>query len=399
MQTSILQLFINKGYLKEYYSHTSFSVYSFLDTAFVAVVTSSDPSMGILLSEVEAQVIIRSHAIEAIEFLKSKDDRCLVFSEDLLKRCGSFFGGRKLKKSLDKHCGTTSDKSSSYQSLPNHIPKALAYDIIIETSKSKSLLVNEYNRIIKKVFTFGIASLVCVFIFMLGMLTAGLREQFNEKQPSIAFDKNSAGEEYSHIEADLFAPFVSVTKQDMRKEYTFDHYYLWGNTQTHGYGILKFDDASTGLELIAEDENYQEIPTKLETPVMLYGVGKELPSDFFKTADYTDPLGIDKTEIDSYSDIAIAFFEDCGLRFDKDFDSGTQYLSASLTQKTITSDFNKAVKWISLLMFGLALVLFVVTVIFAKMADNRYYQASSPLLVENIYNEKKAEYKETSKNK
>ncbi|MBE6713475.1 MAG: hypothetical protein E7580_08215 [Ruminococcaceae bacterium] len=414
--------FIKAGYLKERYSDKQISVFLFLECVSVGFFHDSAddaPSgapKGALLTEGEVQVILRSGSLEALDFLCQQEECSLVFSEELLKRCGSKKDRAKLKRSF-KPLYNTATKGSKTAPLPllTHFPSILGTIVIREHWKIRKNFLKKYKKQIKNVLLFGTILLSAFSLMLASFLTRDFRDQFNSDQESILFDNNGEDDSYARIEIDFLVPFATLfsTSQNVDKD-RLRTYYLWGNQENESYGVLSFSEIDEESELFPEGQRSVVFPE----PVILYGTPAKMPykiSAVLNSAKAdSDPLTLpghtittpdgeeiyipgqtiqlpdvpdvdDGTGIEESISEAMDFLAEQGISIDKNTDFGTRYLFASTECEKVVTPLNRVINVLGAAGFISIGLFFIPLLFFAFKTDGSKEMLRKEDLILHIY--------------
>ncbi len=385
---SILKEYIQKGYLTEHHTEEKFSIFYFLKTGYIGFVHDNDENYelkeikGALLSDIETEVVIKTKSDSAISFLCCQDESSITFSKELFKKCNSSIGRFRLKSRIKTFVGTNEYSKNDSNNIiwPNHITSILGEFVIGELFKEKLQCLKGYRKTLKSFKIVLIAMLVCFCLGMVSLLTNDWREQFDKDKPSVKFDKNATEEAYSHIEADMLIHFATFSSGKLGSENnSFSTYYLWGNSKTKEYGVVKFKDSISEYEVFSDDEQQSLI---LKEPITLYGTTENIPNNINSIVEHhlkpeislpgnnygTNLYPSDLLTDDNVKN-AFEFFENQGITIEESSKLGEIYIVATTTPEKTPVLLNRIIDglfWVFVIPFS---VFIIILFIFAFKAE------------------------------
>lgn len=270
-----LEEYLAHGYLQEFHSEERFSIFRFLDSVYVGFLhTDSEETdvTGGFLTVAEAAVISRCGDDTLIRTRTADKKTCLTFSSKILSRCKSSIGRYGLKRRIKKcFCHDTED-IVCVVTLPDNIPSAAGAELLQKVSAHRDKNLRQYRRqrTIRRILG---AALILPIIGT--VLVICLQKPLSGERSSVAFDKMSEDIAYSYVEADVLVPYaeLSVIDFDNYSEPLHGTYFLYGNTQTGSYGLIKFQDAYEESKLFPDEP----CAKTFDQPIRLYGTPRLIP--------------------------------------------------------------------------------------------------------------------------
>lgn len=273
-----LHEFISNGFLEEQYSDDRFSVFIFLEKAFVAFPHFTEDAeeqkvMGALLKQDEAIIAMASKTFSVAALFSKEEDTNLEFSKELLEKCSTAKGRRRVKRDLrDRLCIYYRGKTE-LDFCPEEIPLAVGQSTLATLITIRREKVKEHLNRAKKIKILSVIALSCLFLYGLLVIGAIHLSDYGPEVPSVPFDKNSSSDSYSYIDVDMLVPLASIyDKSGIHKDgIIFGQYFLYGNSRDGSFGVLKFSETTDEVTLADSSEG-----TILDKPVRLYGNTYEL---------------------------------------------------------------------------------------------------------------------------
>lgn len=344
-----LKQFIDSHYLKEVLSNDEFSLFNFCNKVYVGFShqkTEAHHMHGLLLTQSDAAAISRSNELFHKLFDLYTDHQvlelhALAFNDELYSDCQT----QNEKKRLDKIL-----KKMGYQncmSLEVSDEAEPISDTELQNHKLKEHLVRRLysekaRKLLKRAIHATALFLSLLTIAFLVFVTIDLRESLDPIKTPADFDKNGEEGVYSAVEVDFLALIKTISYDDYDSDGSYssgyDQYYLFGNSQTKQFGIVKFEKHTFIDDLLEASKDCSALPE----PIRLYGVTRDMPS-FVSAQNEFD------NRIKDYSEDAFGYFLDKIAPIDRSSDLGSVYISASSEPTHETALINQiigAVGWI-----------------------------------------------------
>lgn len=272
-----LDAFIAHGHLSILHSCEDYSVCILLDKVHIGFIHEnlSDTAAGILLTPAEFDLLCDLEYTDALRLDKlkylSRISETLEFTDDLLICCEDLKKSKKLLKNIPEQYYLLPFYFDPYSSSSMHVESREEITDRIAASRQRIYKVSaerlKYKRI-KKALTVLII-MMFVTVLMLIMLSPVFEPGYKE---TTEFNKRGGEDVYSSVEIDFI---THLYKKKSNITGYAENYYLFGNTKTQEYGILKFAFSKDDTSLIDHTFYYR----LLDEPITLYGYTKKIPDE------------------------------------------------------------------------------------------------------------------------
>lgn len=272
-----LDAFISHDHLTIIHSCEDYSVGILLDKVYIGFIHEylTDTAEGILLTAAELDLLCDVEYTDKLKLDKlkylSRISETLEFTNDLLICCEDLKKSKKLLKNIPEYYHKLPFYFDTYSSSAMHSESCEEITERIAATRRRIARVSgermKYKRI-KKALT---VLTVIMFIALLVIVPLSVISEPGYKETK-EFNKRGGEDVYSSVEIDFI---THLYKKKSNITGYAENYYLFGNTKTQEYGILKFAFSKDDTSLIDHTFYYR----LLDEPITLYGYTKKIPDE------------------------------------------------------------------------------------------------------------------------